>query len=59
MGLEYNPEEPFIEYTDLTKEDVVGWLEERLDVEAMQESLDNQIELKINPVDEVLRPNWD
>ena len=59
LGVKYNPENPFISYDDLTKEDVVGWLEDGLDVDSMKESLDNQIELKKNPVDETLRPNWD
>ena len=43
MGVEYNPEEPFIEYDDLTKEDVVGWLEEGLDVDSMKEGLDKKL----------------
>ena len=59
LGVQYNPEDPFIEYDDLTKEDVVGWLEAGLDVETMKQNIDNQIELKKNPVDETLRPNWD
>ena len=59
LGVTYNPEDPFIEYDDLVKSDVVGWLEEGLDVDSMKESLDNQIELKKNPVDETLRPDWD
>jgi hypothetical protein len=59
LGVQYNPEEPFIEYDDLTKEDVVGWLESELDVEAMKQNIDNQIELQKNPVDETLRPDWD
>jgi hypothetical protein len=59
LGVQYNPEDPFIEYDDLTKEDVVGWLEAGLDVEAMKQNIDNQIELKKNPVDETLRPDWD
>jgi len=59
LSVQYNPEEPFIQYDDLTKEDVVGWLEAGLDVEAMKQNIDNQIELKKNPVDETLRPNWD
>jgi len=59
LGVQYNPEDPFIEYDDLVKSDVVGWLEEGLDVDSMKESLDNQIELKKNPVDETLRPDWD
>jgi hypothetical protein len=58
MGVEYDPDN-FIPYADLTKDDVVAWLEAGLDVEAMKSSLDNQIELQINPVDETLRPNWD
>ena len=58
MGVEYDPDN-FIPYADLTKEDVVSWLEEGLDVEAMKENLDNQIELEINPVDETLIPDWD
>ena len=59
LGVKYNPENPFISYDDLTKEDVVGWLEDGLDVDSMKENLDNQIELKKNPVDETLRPDWD
>ena len=59
ISVEYNPDEPFIEYDDLTKEDVVGWLESKLDVDSMKENLDNQIELQKNPVDETLYPNWE
>ena len=58
LGVQYNPEEPFIPYSDLTKEDVVKWLEAGLDVNSMKESLDKQIELKIHPVNETLRPDW-
>jgi len=58
MGVEYDPDN-FIPYADLVKSDVVGWLEEGLDVDSLKEGLDNQIELKINPVDETLRPDWD
>jgi hypothetical protein len=59
LGVTYNPDEPFIEYDNLTKEDVVGWLEAGLDVENMKSNLDQQIELQKNPVDEYLRPDWD
>lgn len=59
LTVQYNPEDEFIEYDDLVKSDVVGWLEAGLDVEAMKQNIDNQIELKKNPVDETLRPNWD
>ena len=58
IGVEYDPDN-FIPYADLVKSDVVGWLEAGLDVDSMKSSLDNQIELKINPVDETLRPDWD
>lgn len=58
LGVSYDPDN-FIPYADLTKDDVVAWLEAGLDVEAMKSNLDNQIELQINPVDETLRPNWD
>lgn len=58
FGVSYDPDN-FIPYADLTKDDVVIWLEAGLDVEAMKENLDNQIELQINPVDETLRPDWD
>lgn len=59
LGVTYNPDEPFIEYADLTKEDVVGWLEAGLDVDNMKFNLDQQIELQKHPVDEYLRPDWD
>jgi hypothetical protein len=58
FGVEYDPEN-FIPYEDLTKEDVVGWLEAGLDVEGMKTNLDEQIELQKNPVDEHLQPEWD
>ena len=48
----------FIPYADLTKEDVVGWLEAGLDVDSMKKNIDKQIELKIHPVNETLRPDW-
>lgn len=46
----------FTSYPDLTKEQVVGWLESELDVESMQENLTKQIELQINPIDVTLPP---
>lgn len=58
LGVLYNPEEPFIPYADLTKEDVVKWLDAGLDIDSMKENLDKQIELKIHPVDETLTPDW-
>lgn len=46
----------FTNYDSLTKEQVVGWLEEVLDIEAMQTNLTNQINLQINPVNVTLPP---
>lgn len=40
----------FTAYEDITLETVVGWLEEIMDVEAMQASLEAQIELQKTPV---------
>lgn len=57
--VEYKEGDTFIPYEDLTKEDVVGWLESGLDVEGMKQELDNKIELQKNPVDENLYPDWD
>lgn len=44
-------EEEFTPYDQLTKEQVVGWLEGSMDVSSMNLMLDNQIELIVNPVD--------
>lgn len=58
-SVSYEEGEPFIEYADLSKDDVVGWLEEGMDVEEMKSNLDAQIDAKKNPVDEYLIPDWD
>ena len=60
VRVQYNEGDPFIPYEDLTKEDVVGWLEasEDINIEGMKENLDKQIDQKKNPVDEYLYPNW-
>tara|TARA_R100000278_G_scaffold120547_1_gene103069 strand:+ start:465 stop:794 length:330 start_codon:yes stop_codon:yes gene_type:complete len=59
ISVEYKDGDPFIEYADLKKSDVVGWLEADIDVDAMKLNLDNQIALQKNPVDEYLHPDWD
>lgn len=46
--------EDFTPYSELTKEQVVGWLEAGLDVPALTLELDKQIELIVNPVDVTL-----
>ena len=55
----YTEGEPFIPYDELTKEDVIGWLESLLDVDVIKAKLDAEIEQKKNPVNEYLNPNWD
>jgi len=58
-GVQYVEGEDFIEYKDLKKSDVVGWLEAGIDVDSMKSNLDNQISLQKNPVDEYLHPDWE
>jgi hypothetical protein len=43
-------ENDFIEFEDMTNEDVYSWLESILDVEALEENITNQIELINNPI---------
>lgn len=45
----------FTPYEDLTKDQVVDWLVSELDVEAMNENLNAQIELLINPINVTLQ----
>jgi len=59
LNVVYAEGDPFIPYSELTKNDVVGWLELGLNVDDIKSRLDNQIELKKNPVNEYLRPDWD
>ena len=56
--MEYDADN-FTPYADLTKEDVVGWLEDALDVEQIKSNLSDNINLQINPVDVYLIPNWE
>jgi hypothetical protein len=51
--------ENFTPYEDLTKQQVVGWLEATLDVPAMEESLESQLDLLINPINVTLQPPFD
>tara|TARA_R100000951_G_scaffold116105_1_gene126567 strand:- start:1 stop:336 length:336 start_codon:yes stop_codon:yes gene_type:complete len=54
-----NPESTFIPYEDLTKDIVIGWLSNLMDINKMKLALDKQIEDQKNPVDEYLTPDWD
>jgi hypothetical protein len=40
----------FVPYDQITKEQVIGWLESKLDVDALKEALNNQINFIVNPV---------
>lgn len=46
----------FTAYDELTKEQVVGWLESVLDVAQLKENLAEQINLQANPVTAILPP---
>lgn len=46
----------FTSYKDLTKEQIVSWLEAILDVAIMQSQLEANIELQINPINVTLPP---
>ena len=49
----------FTPYADLTQAIVEGWLEAILPVEAMQESLEANINLQINPTEVTLPLPWE
>ena len=46
----------FIPYPDLTEDEVIGWMEETMDVPALQLNIAEQIELIINTVYVTLPP---
>lgn len=51
VGSETPPvKETFVPYESITKEIIIGWLEVKIDVLVMNESLDDQIALKEKPV---------
>jgi len=51
--------EEFTPYEELTKDQVVGWLVSELDVNAMNENLNAQIDLLINPINVTLQPPFE
>ena len=53
-----NPED-FTPYDQITKEQVVGWLEGSMDVVEMNKKLDDQIDLIVNPVNVTLPPPFE
>ena len=58
LGVEADPND-FILYENLTEDDVIGWLEDGLDITEMQENLNKGIDLLINPVEETLPLPWE
>jgi hypothetical protein len=48
VGLEA-PDDNFKPFEEVTEADVIAWLEAKLDVEAMQEGLSNQLDAIANP----------
>lgn len=60
-GAQYVPTpnpEAFTPYPDLSEEQVIGWMEETMDVESMQKNIAEQIELIKNPVSVTLSPSF-
>ena len=53
-SVEYDADN-FTEYNGLAEADVIGWLENGLDIDSMKASLDSQIELQKTPVDTTFR----
>jgi hypothetical protein len=56
--VKYIDGEPFTPYSELTKEQVISWLDKLLDVDVLKSNIAANIELKRNPVDESLSPPW-
>jgi hypothetical protein len=48
----------FVKFDNLTEADIVSWLEAVIDVDAMQESLQAQIQLIKNPIKVTLPPPY-
>jgi hypothetical protein len=49
VGLEAPDAESFKPFEEVTEADVIAWLEDKLDVEAMQSGLDAQLDAIANP----------
>jgi hypothetical protein len=50
LHLESPTDVDFVPYDQITKEQVIGWLESKLDVNALKEGLNNQIDVIANPI---------
>lgn len=58
-GMSTPTPENFTDYSSVTKEQMVSWLEGVLDVPTMQDNLNAQIELLKNPVTATLPPPFE
>jgi hypothetical protein len=52
VGYTEQPDEQYTPYEDLTQEQVIGWVQESLGKNTVEESLTAQIEAQKNPVQE-------
>jgi hypothetical protein len=52
-----NPQN-FIPYEDVTEQEIINWLEQILPIDAMQSSLESNINLQINPIEVTLPLPW-
>jgi len=50
LHLESPTDVDFVPYDQITKEQVIGWLESKLDVDALKEGLSKQIDFIANPI---------
>lgn len=58
-SFEVDPDKPdYIPYAELTENDIIGWLETSLDVDALQSNICIQIEGTLNPPVIVLPLPW-
>lgn len=61
-GMDTPVPENFIDYEDITKEDVTAWIESKLGTErldTLKGSIASSIDLQKNPVKATLAPPWD
>jgi hypothetical protein len=55
---EPNPD-AFTPYPEISEEQVIGWMENEIDMEAMNENIANQIDLIKNPIQVTLPPPFE
>jgi hypothetical protein len=61
VRIEYNPNDPFIQYANLTPNTVISWVQQTLGaniVSQIQSNLDAEIQTILNPPIVILPPPW-